>query len=142
MKIKIGFIFVLLSMFFIYGCASIVKDMSSVTSGNMALVKGLEMESLKQFFVPIGATKGIVIRQIDDSKDNFDKQEALLSSGRHTLSLLCSYQIGGRYIKSSKGEITIDVKAGNVYQLKADLTNIQSCKVVAEDLGLFKPSAM
>ncbi|MGI3005296.1 hypothetical protein ACRTDJ_19810 [Shewanella algae] len=136
MKIQ-NFILILLISTLIIGCASTVKDKSAVENGNMALIKGLEMESLKQLLAPIGATKGIVIRQINSSEDDSDKLEVLLPQGQHSLSLLCSYQIGGGYIKSQAGKISLSVKAGNVYQLEADLTNIQTCNVTSKDLGKY-----
>jgi len=136
MKIQDCFLILLISTA-IMGCASTVKDKSSVINGDMALLKGLEMESFKQFLAPIGATKGIVIRQVNASQDDSDKLEVLLPQGEHTLSLLCSYQIGGGYIKSQSGNISLTVKAGNVYQLEADLRNIQTCNVTIKDLGKY-----
>jgi hypothetical protein len=136
MKIQ-NFMLMLIISTLIISCASIVKDRSTVQSGDMALIKGLKMETFKQFFAPIGATKGIVIRQINSSEDDSDKLEVLLPQGEHSLSLLCSYQIGGGYIKSQVGNISLSVKAGNVYQLEADLTNIQTCNVTSKDLGKY-----
>jgi hypothetical protein len=132
-----SYIIILLISTLIQGCASTVKDKSAVTNGNMALIKGLEMESLKQLIAPIGAIKGIIIRQVDNAKDDSDKLEVLLPQGLHALSLLCSYQVGGGYIKSKMGNISFSVKAGNVYQLEADLTNIQVCNVTSKDLGKY-----
>ena len=141
MKIQ-SFILILLIFILIQGCASRVKDKSAVENGNMALIKGLEMESFKQLVAPIGATKGIIIRQVDNAKDDSDKLEVLLPQGKHSLSLLCSYKIGGGYIKSQTGNISLSVKAGNVYQLEADLTNIQTCNVISKDLGKYSVGVM
>lgn len=132
---------IILSTLLIQSCASTVKDKSPVENGAMALVKGIEMDSFNQFIAPVGASMGILIRNVDSDDNDSDKLEVLLSQGRHKLDLLCSYQIGGGYIKSSKGEVIIDVKPGYVYQLSADLNDIQLCNVTTKNLGLFEVGA-
>ena len=130
----------LVAIFLLLGCAagSIIKDKSSVINGKMALVKGIEIEPYIPLLSSLGLKKGIVIKEVNSNTDKKSKLELLLPEGKHTLNLKCSYKIEGGYYYSPKGVITVNVKSGNVYQLKSDFPEIQKCIVKIEDQGKFK----
>ena len=131
--------YLLLFSIYITGCVSTVtvQDYEPVKSGKKALVRGYEMDYIKQLVSPFPDDQAILVTGLNDQEFKNNHVQVLALAGENSLRLRCSFQIQGGYIESQVNTVTYEFKAGYVYDLVANYSEIRQCEPQLKEVGLY-----
>jgi hypothetical protein len=115
-----------------------VDDYTPVKNGTMALVRGYDIEHLKQLLNPYQGGQGIIIKGLNGERFSRDHIELLVKPGVNKFLVECSYQVQGGFVESKENIVSYDLVAGYGYYLKANYQEIRECKPSVERVRFYQ----